>query len=143
MYSFGSNGRMNVGTMDTLIDTEYERCDSQVITDNVIYDTFSICDANIAMKTDIWIASSKVFSNSENSMFILFPERLPVIAKTLIFRKFLLWLLPEEPRSDYTKLGLENSKNLTTRFVSHFSLIFLARPKQNYFICIEFLGNLK
>ena len=67
MYSFGSNGRMNVGTMDTPIDAEYERCDSQVITDNVIYDTFSICDANIVMKTDIRIASSKVFSNSENS----------------------------------------------------------------------------
>ena len=39
MYSFGSNGCMNVGMMDTLMDIEYERGDSQVIIDNVIYDT--------------------------------------------------------------------------------------------------------
>ena len=34
MHIFGSNCRTNVGTMDTLIDIEYESGDSQAIIDN-------------------------------------------------------------------------------------------------------------
>ena len=36
MYIFSSNGHTNVGTMDTLMDIEYESGDSQDIIDNVI-----------------------------------------------------------------------------------------------------------
>ena len=53
--------------MDTM-DNEYESGDSQAIIDNVIYNTFSIHDAEHSNEdSDIQIVSSKVFSNSKNS----------------------------------------------------------------------------
>ena len=59
MHIFGSNGHTNVGMMDTPMDIEYESGDSQAILDNVIYDTFSIHDAEHSDEdSDIWIVSS-------------------------------------------------------------------------------------
>ena len=50
------------------MDIEYESGDSQATIDNVIYDTFSICDTEYSDEdSDIQIVSSKVFSNSEDS----------------------------------------------------------------------------